>query len=178
MCRYLCGRVFDWQLLNGWCHRHQNRKLCSRQHYHESLIFFVFLGFILFTQRPLFTRRAHMHLTTAGGPHERRVRSLAIGRRASQQCWGVTAGKARHNSSNVRGVTAGKMGHNSSRANDVAGRVSVWHPTPRTADVTVTKIAGYVHFRILMNRWFFFVFFAIMVFILRPICWIYEYACG
>ena len=34
--------------------------------------------------------------------------------RASQQCWGVTAGKARHNSSNVRGVTAGKMGRNAS----------------------------------------------------------------
>ena len=25
---------------------------------------------------------------------------------------GITAGKARHNSSNVRGVTAGKVGHN------------------------------------------------------------------
>ena len=45
------------------------------------------------------------------------MRSLAIGRRASQQCWGVTAGKARHNSSNVRGVTAGKVGHNSSKCN-------------------------------------------------------------
>ena len=49
----------------------------------------------------------------ADGPHERRVRSFAIGWRASKQCWGVTAGKARHNSSNVRGVTGGKMGHNS-----------------------------------------------------------------
>ena len=49
-----------------------------------------------------------MHLRPAGGPHERRVRSLAIGRRASKQCWGVTAGNAMHNSSNVRGVTAGK----------------------------------------------------------------------
>ena len=47
----------------------------------------------------------------------RRVRSLAIGRRASQQFWDVTAGKARHNSSNVRGVTAGKLGHNSSSSN-------------------------------------------------------------
>ena len=35
--------------------------------------------------------------------------SHAIGRWASQQCWGVTAGKATQNSSNVRGVTAGKM---------------------------------------------------------------------
>ena len=55
-----------------------------------------------------------MHLTPAGGAREQRVRSLAIGRRASEQCWGVTAGKARHNSSNVRGVTAGKVGRNSS----------------------------------------------------------------
>ena len=47
----------------------------------------------------------------------RRVRSLAIGWRASQQFWDVTAGKARHNSSNVRGVTAGKLGHNSSSSN-------------------------------------------------------------
>ena len=28
----------------------------------------------------------------------------------------------------------------------------VWHPTPITADFTVTKIAGYVRVRILMNR--------------------------
>ena len=56
-----------------------------------------------------------MHLTPAGLARER---SLAIGRRASQQCWGVTAGKARHSSTNVRGVTAGKMGRNSSNNND------------------------------------------------------------
>ena len=49
-----------------------------------------------------------MRLTPAGGPHERHVRSFAIGWRASKQCWGVTAGKPRHNSSNVRGVTSGK----------------------------------------------------------------------
>ena len=30
--------------------------------------------------------------------------------------------------------------------------VCVWQPTPRTADFTVTKIAGYVRVRILMNR--------------------------
>ena len=78
---------------------------------------FVFLGFILFTQRPLFTRRVHMHLKPAGGPHERRVRSLAIGWQAPKQCRGVTAGKPRHNSSNVRGVTAGKVRHNSSSPN-------------------------------------------------------------
>ena len=34
----------------------------------------------------------------------------------------------------------------------VAGRVSVWQPTPRTADVTITKIAGYIRVRIVMNR--------------------------
>ena len=30
-----------------------------------------------------------------------------------------------------------------------------WQPTPTTADVTVTQIAGYVRVRILMNRLFF-----------------------
>ena len=40
----------------------------------------------------------------------------------------------------------------------MADRVSVWQPTPRTADVTVTKIAGYVRVRILMNRRFFRIF--------------------
>ena len=30
--------------------------------------------------------------------------------------------------------------------------LAVWQPTPRTADVTVTKIAGYVRVRILMHR--------------------------
>ena len=55
-----------------------------------------------------------MHLIPAGGARERHVRSLAIGRRESLQCWGVSEGKARHNSSNVRGVTAGKVGRNCS----------------------------------------------------------------
>ena len=44
-----------------------------------------------------------------------------ISRWASQQCWGVTAGKARHKSSNVTGVTAGKVRHNSSECNGGAG---------------------------------------------------------
>ena len=30
--------------------------------------------------------------------------------------------------------------------------VCVWQPIHKTADVTVTKIAGYVRVRILMNR--------------------------
>ena len=34
----------------------------------------------------------------------------------------------------------------------------VWQPNPRMADVTVTKIAGYVRVRILMNRRFFRIF--------------------
>ena len=40
--------VLDRQLLNGWSHRHQNRRLCSRPHSNESVIFFEFLGFIFF----------------------------------------------------------------------------------------------------------------------------------
>ena len=55
-----------------------------------------------------------MLLPPAGRPQERHVWSFAIGWRASKQCWGVTAGKPRHNSSNVRDVTAGKIGCNSS----------------------------------------------------------------
>ena len=39
----------------------------------------------------------------------------------------------------------------------------VWKPNPRTADVTSTKIAGYVRVRILMNRDFF-IFLAFIVF--------------
>ena len=55
-----------------------------------------------------------MHLTPAGGPHERHVRSFAIGRRGVITMLGCHCGKASHNASNDRGVTAGKMGHNSS----------------------------------------------------------------
>ena len=40
---------------------------------------------------------------------------------------------------------------NYNRANDVAGGVALWQPIPRTADVTVNKMAG-VRVRILMNR--------------------------
>ena len=35
--------------------------------------------------------------------------------------------------------------------------VIMWQPTPKTADVTVTKIAGF-RVRILMNPWFFRIF--------------------
>ena len=34
--------VLDRQLLNGWSHRHQNRRLCSRPHSNESVIFLNF----------------------------------------------------------------------------------------------------------------------------------------
>ena len=54
------------------------------------------------------------------------------------------------------------------RVNDVC----VWDPTPRTADVTVTKIAGYVRARILMNRWFFFRILAFIIFTLMLNIWI------
>ena len=41
---------------------------------------------------------------------------------------------------------------NYNRANGVAVCACVWQPTHKTADVTVTKIAGYVRVRIIMNR--------------------------
>ena len=37
VCMYV-SRVLDRQLLNGWCHRHQYRRLCSRPYSHESVI--------------------------------------------------------------------------------------------------------------------------------------------
>ena len=43
--------------------------------------------------------------------------ALSLVGEASQQCWGVTAGKASHKAINARGVTAGKMGRNSSNNN-------------------------------------------------------------
>ena len=41
VCMYV-SRVLDRQLVNGWCHRHQNRSLCSRPHSHELVIFSYF----------------------------------------------------------------------------------------------------------------------------------------
>ena len=40
---YLCiyvSRVLDRQLLNGWCHDHENCRVCSRTRSHDSVIFF------------------------------------------------------------------------------------------------------------------------------------------
>ena len=51
-----------------------------------------------------------------------------------------------------------------------SGRLAVWQTTPRTSDVTVTKIAGCVLVRILVNRLFVFVFLAFILFTLRPLC--------
>ena len=44
------------------CHRHQNRRLYSHPHSHESVIFFVFWAFIVFKFLSIFTRRVNMHL--------------------------------------------------------------------------------------------------------------------
>ena len=38
------SRVLDRQLLNGGFHRHQNCRLCSRPHSHESVIFIRLFG--------------------------------------------------------------------------------------------------------------------------------------
>ena len=46
---------------------------------------------------------------------------------------------------------ANQYNYNRATGNDVC----VWQSIPRTADVTVTKIAGYVRVRILINRWYF-----------------------
>ena len=50
----------------------------------------------------------------------------------------------------IRSTTVSNGEHN--RANDVAAWPCVWQPTPKTADVTVTKILGYVRIHIIMNR--------------------------
>ena len=47
----VCSRlwyVLDRQLINGWSHRHQNRRLCSRPHSNESVIFFRIFGIHIF----------------------------------------------------------------------------------------------------------------------------------
>ena len=51
--------------------------------------FFVFLPLIFFKITATFYAPGTYALNACGG-HKRRVRSLAIGRWASQQCWGVT----------------------------------------------------------------------------------------
>ena len=41
------SRVLDRQLLNGWCHRHQNRRLCSHSHAHESVFSYFWDSYFL-----------------------------------------------------------------------------------------------------------------------------------
>ena len=84
------------------------------------------------------------------------------------------------------GSGRGQKSSNYNRTNDVAVCVAVcvwpcvWQPTPKTADVTVTKIAGYVRVRILMNRLFFLVFLPFIVVTLSAtfLNTVYEYACN
>ena len=66
-------------------------------------------------------------------------------------------------------VTIYSLQSNYNRTNDVCVRVCVWQPTPKTADVTVTKIAGYVRVRI-HESVIFLVFLAFIVFMLQPLC--------
>ena len=85
----MCVETYSY---NGWCHRHQNRRLCSRPHSHELVIFFVFLAFIVFTLRQLCwiyeyachtlrqpVWRSHCLLKTAG---EWKIARLQLPRRA------------------------------------------------------------------------------------------------
>ena len=71
-------------------------------HSHESVILFVFLAFILFKLRPLFTLRVHVHL------HRRRSQTVhacgamrLVGIFPNTCPGGVIAAQARHNSNNV-----------------------------------------------------------------------------
>ena len=41
---YCVSRVLDRQILNGRCHRHENCRVCSRTHSHDSVIFPYFLN--------------------------------------------------------------------------------------------------------------------------------------
>ena len=108
ICMYrVCDtRVVDRQLLNGWYHRHENCRLCSRMHSHESLIFSYFLDSYFLSYGEFKMREIKLRVQV--------LRPLASGTHGALPLvggeWGVTAGKASHNASNVRGVTAGKMG--------------------------------------------------------------------
>ena len=90
---------------NDWCQRYRNRRLCSRPHSHESMIFSVFLAFIVFKLRPLCwiyecACNELMRLAVVVGAdwtlHPWRLK-----------CWGVTAGQTGHNSSNIGGCHCG-----------------------------------------------------------------------
>ena len=49
----VAGRVCGNRLLKRLMSLFQNRRLCSRPYSHESVIFFVFLAFMLFTLRSI-----------------------------------------------------------------------------------------------------------------------------
>ena len=51
VCMYVCiyvSHVLDRKLLERVMHCHQNRRLCSRPHSHESVIFFQIFGIHIF----------------------------------------------------------------------------------------------------------------------------------
>ena len=58
------------------------------------------------------------HALNTCGAHAYGALRLA-GAQRHNSVWGLTAGNAKHNSSNVRGVTANKLGHNSSSSNGI-----------------------------------------------------------
>ena len=113
---------------NG-CHN-QNRRLCSRPHSHESVIFSYFWHSYFWTYGQ-FVEYMNMHAAgcwrkQCGSAHY----TFKIGDGSRQvvhamnwlhpwrhNCWGVTAGRPRHNPSNVGGVTAGQVEQNSSIIN-------------------------------------------------------------
>ena len=104
--------MLDRQLLNGWCHGHENCRLCLRPHSHERVIFFPYfldsyvLSYGEFGELIMKLSRAALRPLLAA--HERGALPLV------RAAWGVTARNASHNARNVRGVAAGKMGRNSS----------------------------------------------------------------
>ena len=78
--------------------------------------FFVFLAFIVFNLRPLFTCRVHMHLHAHElcGAHDRYTRAepcdWSAGAHGVTTMLGVSL-RVRWDTSNVGGVTAGQVGH-------------------------------------------------------------------
>ena len=90
--------------------------------FYDSVIFFVFLGFIFcFASRSRARSRA---IGRSGvGCHCEKGAPLTLAAHARgalplvRAAWGVTARKSSHNASNARGVAAGKMGRNSSFSN-------------------------------------------------------------
>ena len=108
------SRVLDRQLLNGWCHCHENYRLWSRPHSHESVIFSSFWDSYFLSYGEFVEFIMKLRVQTLRGARQRRAWSLAIGQSGVITLLGVTAGKASHNASNARGVAAGKMGCNSS----------------------------------------------------------------